>query len=55
MRSDAGETLTRAPRDFSADLYLIEWLNTWVSCYDVATDEDLHLSGRNCSRRIASC
>ncbi len=44
MRSDAVETLTRAPRHFSADLYLIEWLERLGLPYDVATDEDLHLA-----------
>jgi len=45
MRSDAVETLTGAPRHFSADLYLIEWLERLGLRYDVATDEDLHLAG----------
>jgi N,N-dimethylformamidase len=34
------------PRHFSADLYLIEWLETNGIDYDVATDEDLHLIGQ---------
>jgi N,N-dimethylformamidase len=33
------------PRHFSADLYLIEWLESNGIDYDVATDEDLHVLG----------
>ena len=33
------------PRHFSADLYLIDWLEEKGYQYDVITDEDLHLEG----------
>ena len=45
MRSEATENLTAAPRHFSADLYLIEWLDRRGLPYHVATDEDLHRAG----------
>ena len=47
MRSVATENLTAAPRHFSADLYLIEWLEHLGVPYHVATDEDLHHDGRD--------
>lgn len=37
--------LNGCPRHFSADLYLLEWLESKGIPYDVATDEDLHLEG----------
>jgi N,N-dimethylformamidase len=47
LRSQATENLTAAPRHFSADLYLTEWLDRLGLPYDVATDEGLHREGRN--------
>jgi N,N-dimethylformamidase len=46
MRSDFVLSLTGCARHFSADLYLIEWLERSGFSYDVATDEDLHLEGQ---------
>ncbi len=38
--------LTGAPRLLGEDLYLIDWLEQKGFAYDVATDEDLHVTGR---------
>lgn len=38
--------LTSAPRHFSADLYLIDWLEAKGLPYDVITDHDLHAEGQ---------
>ena len=40
--STAGEPF---PRHFSADLYLVDWMEARGHDYDVITDEDLHLEG----------
>ncbi len=45
MRPQFLNWLTGKPRHFSADLYLIEWLERKGFAYDVATDEDLHCDG----------
>ncbi len=42
MRPKYRHVLTRGPRHFSADLYLIDWLEHNDFSYDVATDGDLH-------------
>lgn len=39
--------LTSAPRHFSADLYLIDWLETKGLPYDVITDHDLNAEGQD--------
>jgi N,N-dimethylformamidase len=39
--------LTGAPRHFSADLYLIDWLEAKRLPYDVITDHDLHAEGQD--------
>jgi N,N-dimethylformamidase len=36
------------PHQLAADLHLIDWLEHFDYAYDVATDEDLHHSGREC-------
>jgi N,N-dimethylformamidase len=36
----------RTPRHYSADLYLIQWLETKGFAYDVITDHDLHAEGK---------
>ena len=46
MRPDYRFWLTGAPRHFSADLYLIDWLEEMGFAYDVITDEDLHMEGQ---------
>jgi len=46
MRPEASSWTTGHPRHFSADLFLIEWLERFGFEYDVATDEDLHNEGR---------
>ncbi len=45
MRPEASSWTTGHPRHFSADLFLIEWLEQMGFDYDVATDEDLHIEG----------
>jgi N,N-dimethylformamidase len=45
MRPDTSSWTTGHPRHFSADLFLIEWLEAKGYDYDVATDEDLHREG----------
>lgn len=45
MRPEASSWTTGHPRHFSADLFLIEWLEHMGFDYDVATDEDLHVEG----------
>ena len=35
----------RAPHQFNADLYLVDWLEAMGFAYDVATDDDLHRDG----------
>lgn len=47
MRPQYRYWLVNAPRHFSADLYLIDWLETKGLAYDVVTDEDLHHEGRD--------
>ena len=42
MRPKYRHVLTRGPRHFSADLYLIDWLEHNDFSYDVVTDGDLH-------------
>ena len=42
MRPKYRHVLARGPRHFSADLYLVDWLEQKNFSYDVATDEDLH-------------
>ena len=42
MRPKYRHVLTRGPRHFSADLYLLDWLEQKDFSYDVATDGDLH-------------
>src|SRR5207253_2000943 len=39
--------LLGAPRGLSADLYLVDWLETKQFLYDIITDEDLHRDGAN--------
>ncbi len=46
MRPQFLHWLHNQARHFPADLYLIEWLETQGIEYDVATDEDLHVQGR---------
>ena len=50
MRPQFLNWLTGKPRHFSADLYLIEWLERKGVAYDVATDEDLHCDGADLLR-----
>ncbi len=50
MRPKFRSYVVNAPRHFSADLYLIDWLEAKGFAYDVATDEDLHHEGQ---RRLA--
>ncbi|MEA2598422.1 MAG: hypothetical protein QOF01_4891 [Thermomicrobiales bacterium] len=45
MRSQFLNWLNGCRRHFSADLFLIEWLEKKGIPYDVATDEDLHVEG----------
>ncbi|MBX3070561.1 MAG: hypothetical protein KF883_08715 [Thermomicrobiales bacterium] len=45
MRAEVSSWTTGHPRHFSADLFLIEWLEHLDFAYDVATDEDLHIEG----------
>ena len=45
MRPEFLNWLNGCFRHFSADLYLIEWLDSQGFSYDVATDEDLHHEG----------
>lgn len=47
MRPHYRYWLVNAPRHFSADLYLIDWMETKGFTYDVATDEDLHHDGKD--------
>ena len=42
MRPKYRHVLAQGPRHFSADLYLIDWLEQKNFSYDVATDENLH-------------
>jgi N,N-dimethylformamidase len=45
MRPDWRNWMTGAPRHFSADLFLVEWLLRKGYRHDVVTDEDLHHEG----------
>jgi N,N-dimethylformamidase len=45
MRPKYRMWLLGAPRGLSADLYLVDWLETKQFSYDIITDEDLHRDG----------
>jgi N,N-dimethylformamidase len=45
IRPDYVNSLTSAPRHFSADLCLLGWLERRRAAFDVVTDEDLHSQG----------
>lgn len=45
LRPDHRCWLTRSPRHFGADLYLVDWLEHFAFDYDVLTDHDLHEHG----------
>jgi N,N-dimethylformamidase len=45
MRAKFSWGLVGGPRHFSADLYLVDWLEARGFDYDVVTDEDLHFDG----------
>ncbi len=45
MRAKFAWSLVGGARHFSADLYLVDWLEAKGFAYDVVTDEDLHIDG----------
>lgn len=45
MRPDYRSWMHDAPRHFSADLYIVDWLERLGVAYDVVTDHDLHTDG----------
>ena len=45
MRPSYRWSLVGGPRHFSADLYMVDWLEAQGFAYDVFTDEDLHFDG----------
>lgn len=47
MRPKYRKWKSQAPRHFSADLYVVDWLEERGYRYDVITDEDLHAEGED--------
>lgn len=46
VRPKYDKPIMRAPHEFNADLYVVDWLEQKGFQYDVATDGDLHESGK---------